>query len=282
MAPPSFSDLGKQARDVFNKNYNYSFVKLDCKTKTSGGMDFSVSGSSNIETGKVVSSLESKYKVPEYGLTMREKWSTDNVLLTEISVEDKPIKGCKLSVDGSLVPLTGKKSATVKSAAKLENLNLNVDLDVDMKTPVWHVAAVMGLRGWLVGGQASVNACKGNILRNTFAVGYATDDFVLHTNVNDGQEFGGSVYQKVNENLETGVQLAWSSGNNATSFGLGCVYSIDKDTSLRAKVNNSSQIGLGLSHRLRQGIQLTLSAMVDGRSFNQGGHKLGLGLDFEA
>lgn len=30
------------------------------------------------------------------------------------------------------------------------------------------------------------------------------------------------------------------------------------------------------------GIRLTLSAMVDGRSFNQGGHKLGLGLDLEA
>lgn len=56
---------------------------------------------------------------------------------------------------------------------------------------------------------------------------------------NDGQEFGGSVYQKVNPNLETGVQLAWSSGNNVTSFGLGCVYHIDDDTSLRVSVTNS-------------------------------------------
>lgn len=53
---------------------------------------------------------------------------------------------------------------------------------------------------------------------------------------NDGQEFGASVYQKVNENLETGVQLAWSAGNNATTFGLGCVYSIDSDTSLRVNI----------------------------------------------
>lgn len=30
------------------------------------------------------------------------------------------------------------------------------------------------------------------------------------------------------------------------------------------------------------GIQLTLSAMIDGRSFNQGGHKLGIGLELEA
>lgn len=30
-------------------------------------MEFNVNGSSNTESGKVTSSLESKYKVPEYG-----------------------------------------------------------------------------------------------------------------------------------------------------------------------------------------------------------------------
>lgn len=30
------------------------------------------------------------------------------------------------------------------------------------------------------------------------------------------------------------------------------------------------------------GVKLTLSALVDGKNFNAGGHQLGLGLDFEA
>ncbi len=30
------------------------------------------------------------------------------------------------------------------------------------------------------------------------------------------------------------------------------------------------------------GVKLTLSALIDGKSLNQGGHKLGLGLDLEA
>lgn len=49
---------------------------------------------------------------------------------------------------------------------------------------------------------------------------------------NDGQEFGGSIYQKVNDKLQTGVQLAWTAGNNATRFGLGCKYSLDDDASV--------------------------------------------------
>lgn len=70
---------------------------------------------------------------------------------------------------------------------------------------------------------------------------------------NDGQEFGGSIYQKVSPNLETGIQLAWSAGSNDTRFGIGCKYDLDKDASLRAKVNNTSQIGLGYQHKLRDG-----------------------------
>ncbi len=51
---------------------------------------------------------------------------------------------------------------------------------------------------------------------------------------------------------------------------------------MQAKVNNASQIGLAFTHRLRDGVSLTLSAMVDGKNFNQGGHKLGMGFDLEA
>ena len=65
--------------------------------------------------------------------------------------------------------------------------------------------------------------------------------------------FGGSVYQKVNRNLETGINLGWTSSSNATNFGIGAKYVLDRDASVRAKINNSSQIGLGYQQRLREG-----------------------------
>ncbi len=71
--------------------------------------------------------------------------------------------------------------------------------------------------------------------------------------------FGGSVYQRVNPQLETGINLGWTSSNNATNFGIGCKYSLDRDSSIRAKVNNSSQIGLGYQQKLRDGTSLCLA-----------------------
>ena len=70
MSPPSYSDLGKNARDIFSKGYHFGLLKLDCKTKTKSGVEFSSGGSSNQDTGKVFGSLETKYRISEYGMLM--------------------------------------------------------------------------------------------------------------------------------------------------------------------------------------------------------------------
>lgn len=89
-------------------------------------------------------------------------------------------------------------------------------------------------------------------------MGYRTGDFQLHTNVNDGTEFGGSIYQKVCEDLDTSVNLAWTSGTNCTRFGIAAKYQLDPTASISAKVNNSSLIGVGYTQTLRPGVKLTL------------------------
>nr|XP_061793947.1 voltage-dependent anion-selective channel protein 2 isoform X7 [Nerophis lumbriciformis] len=204
--PPSYVDLGKSAKDIFNKGYGFGLVKLDVKTKSASGVEFKTSGSSNTDTSKVVGSLETKYKRAEYGLTFTEKWNTDNTLGTEITIEDQIAKGLKLTFDTTFSPNTG----------------------------------------------------------------------------NDGAEFGGSIYQKVSDKLETAVNLAWTAGSNSTRFGIAAKYQLDNDASVSAKVNNNSLVGVGYTQTLRPGVKLTLAGLVDGKNINAGGHKLGLGLELEA
>jgi voltage-dependent anion channel protein 2 len=199
-----------------------------------------------------------------------------------MTIENKIIDGLKLGVNCSFAPQSGKKNGTVKAAYKADAVHVNTDVDLDYAGAILHGAAVLGYQGWLAGAQLSFDPSKSKLNRTNFAIGYQVPEFTLHTNVNDGQEFAGSIYQRVNDRLESGVSLAWTSSNNATRFGLGCIYKLDSASTLRAKVNNTSQIGLGITHRLRQGITLSLSTMIDGKNFNQGGHKLGLGFELEA
>ena len=282
MAPPAYSDLGKNARDVFNKGYHFGLIKLDLKTKTCSGVEFNTGGTSNQENGNVFGSLETKYKIKEYGLTFAEKWNTDNTLGTEVSVQDQLLKGLKLIGDFTFSPQSGSKSSHLKAAFQNDSVALNSDIDLDANGPILVGSAVAGYQGWLAGYQAGYDTNNKKLTKNNFALGFSTGDFILHTNVNDGQEFAGSIYQKVSPRLETGIQIAWNTSGNNTRFGIGAKYNLDCDASIRAKINNASQLGLGYQQKLRDGIILTLSALIDGKNFNSGGHKIGLALEMEA
>uniref|UniRef100_A0A673APH6 Non-selective voltage-gated ion channel VDAC3 n=1 Tax=Sphaeramia orbicularis TaxID=375764 RepID=A0A673APH6_9TELE len=257
--PPAYSDLGKSAKDIFNKGFGYGVLKLDVKTKSQSGVEFATSGSNNTDTGKSGGHLETKYKMSDLGLSFNQKWNTDNTLTTEITMEDQ-----------------------VNEYMHRDFVNVGCDLDFDMAGPTVHTAAVLGYEGWLAGYQMAFDTAKSKLTQNNFALGYKAGDFQLHTNVNDGAEFGGSIYQKVNSDLETAVHLSWTAGSNNTSFGIGAKYQLDKDASLSTKVNNTCLVGVGYTQTLRPGVKLTLSALIDGKNVNGGGHKVGLGFELEA
>ena len=107
MAPPTYGDLGKSARDVFGQGYHFGLIKLDVKTKTSSGVEFSSGGVSNQDTGKVFGTLETKYKIKDYGLTFSEKWNTDNTLATDVTLADKLLNGLTLGYSCTFSPQTG-------------------------------------------------------------------------------------------------------------------------------------------------------------------------------
>lgn len=84
--------------------------------------------------------------------------------------------------------------------------------------------------------------------------------FNLFSRSTNGKTFSGSIYQRCNDRLETAVNLSWASGEaskdaktNSTQFGIAAKYVLDKDASVRAKVDIESKIGLGYQQKLRDG-----------------------------
>lgn len=67
---------------------------------------------------------------------------------------------------------------------------------------------MLAFEGWLAGYQMSFDSAISKLSQNNCALGYKAADFQLHTRVNDGTEFGGSIYQKVNEKIEMLINLA--------------------------------------------------------------------------
>lgn len=281
MAPPKFSDLNKQASDVLNKGYFLNLFKLDVKTRTSNGVNFNVIGEHNTEKGQTSGSLETKYFVPEYGLTFLEKWNTNNLLKCEITADNQLAQGLKVVFDASLLPNTGKKTAELRTTYVHDRAHVETNMFFDDAGPLLNGAIVLGHQGWLAGYQYVFNTARSSLTKNNFAVGFKAKDFTLYANMNDGNEIGGSVYQRINDRLETGVQLGWAAGSNHTHLALASKYQLDPQTVAAVKVNNACQVFLSFQQFLRAGVKLTLSALFEARNLNSGGHKVGLGLELE-
>jgi hypothetical protein len=280
MAAPSYSDLGKAAKDLLNKGYNYGSAKLELKTKTANGLAVTAGGSSNLASGKISGNLETKWGCKEHGVNVTKKWTTDNVVSSEVSVEDKLMKGLKLSLDSSLAVPTGAKTGVVKAALKTPNANLALDANL-AKAPLINGSAVLGYQGVLLGYQMAFDVGSSKLTKSNFALGYSAGNLTLHTCFNNGSEVAGSLHQKHNDNLETAVSASYAKGA-APAFALAAKLNVDKDLSLQAKVNTASQVGLAYSQAIKPGVKLTLSSMTDIKNFTAGGHQLGIGLDFAA
>merc|ERR1712211_191892 len=119
-----------------------------------------------------------------------------------VDIADKLLPGLKVTLDTAFSPSTGSKSGKLKTEYKHEAATVTADMDL---------------------GLSAINA-KSAVTKNNFGIGYTAQDFVLHTSVVNGTDFGGSVYQKVSPALETGVSLGWSSASAATTFGIGAKY----------------------------------------------------------
>ena len=278
--PPAFGDLGKSANDLFSKGFNFGFFTVDASTKTDTNISFASNVSAEQKTGHVDGSLETKYKCPDYGLTLTEKWTTDNSLATNISVEDHFAKGVKVGIDTKFTPQSGDKTAKAKGAFKKDFINAQADVDLNGMVTA---SAVGGYKNMLVGYQVGFDGPNQRVTTSNIAGEYAGDNFTLFAGVNKGTDFYASVYQKVNPHLEAGVQLDWASGsNNNTKFGLGAKYTIDDDSVFKGKITNASQIGMSYQQKFREGITFTFCSLIEGKTLNQGGHKVGLGVEFEA
>merc|ERR1711988_2101852 len=170
----------------------------------------------------VAGNLETKYQVKDLGMTLTEKWTTDNSLNTTVDVVDKLVPGLKVSLDTKFAPGTGAKSGALKTEYKHEAAMLTADMDLAFSA--LNASAVVGQKGWLAGYQTCFDLGKS------------------------------------------------AAANSNTKFGIGAKYVLEDGAVVRAKINNSSEIGLGYQQKLRDGVTLTLSTLVNGANFNAGGH----------
>ncbi|XP_065218454.1 voltage-dependent anion-selective channel-like [Planococcus citri] len=278
--PPFYDDLGKSVEDLFSKGYNFDTVKLDVKTTAPTGTKYNHSVTSHIDSGKFLGTAQATTRFEKYGINNTMRWNTSNIMGTELSWDY--LKNAKISLE-STYPVRNPINRFWNLKTEYRNNRLALRTDVDCKTATISASGVFRIQdGWFVGLLSKFDTKGSNTLKSTkLALGYHSKEFAVHGIISDEEFFNCHLYHQVNPSLETGVEISSPKENIDPKFGICCKYDWDRDTAVRAKVDNSSQIGLSFTHKIKDGITITLSALINGKNFNQGGHKIGLGIEFE-
>ncbi|CAI4222040.1 unnamed protein product [Auanema sp. JU1783] len=280
MAPPTFADLGKSAKDLINKGYNFGFVKIDSTSRAGEGkeVEFKTAAAHNLGSGKFGGNLDVKYKIPQYGVVLTEKWNTENQLGTVVEINEKFGRGLKLTFDSLYAPQTGKRSGKLKADWSHPTARLTADVALT-STPVINAAGVFSKDGFLLGAQASFDTSSNKLASTALAFGFQSKEYTINSFVVNTSDFGASVYHKIAHNVEIGAALGWKLGGDGANFDLGTKYSPSRDLTLRAKVNNKNIAAVAATHNLSDAMKLTLSSQFN-LAANEA-HKFGLGIEFE-
>jgi len=82
-------------------------------------------------------------------------------------------------------------------------------------------------------------------------------------------------------NLQVAAALQCEAGAE-TGLTVGGKYALDKTAFVKAKVDHKLNVGVSYSQTLLAGVQATFSASLNGKTLDQGGHLLGVQLNFDA
>jgi len=281
MAPPSYADLGKSCKDLFNKGYNFGFLKVETTTKSgsNGELEFKTGAAHNVTSQKLNGNLDIKYKIPAYGVVITEKWNTDNVLGTVIDVTDQFARGTKFTFDSNYAPHVGKRSAKVKAEWVNPNMKVNADVNLD-GGPVVNLSAVFGHGQWLLGLQSGLDVASNKLKATNLSLGHQAGDYTVHTFMNNATELGCTVFHRPANNVELGAQLGWTIGDKATNFGIAAKYSPSADLLVRGKVDHKSNVALAATHSLSKDLKLTVSTQFVLTGVAENAQKFGLGFEY--
>jgi len=282
VAPAKYADLGKEARDLINKDI-HTVQKLKVTTKSANGFQITTEGSHNSASGVVAASVETKLNCAGCGVSVATKWNTDSVILNTISLANKGLDGLNVDIDTTHSLVSGKKTMKVSTAYTGSALfHPTLDLDVaDITKPNVDFSLVLAHQGFHAGYQTSFESASSSLLGHNVSVGYKANNLVLHGAVENASKFIGSVFYNIKEGLSAAAHVAYAPGASP-SVTLCGKYDIDAYTSMKAKIDQNLTLGCSYTTQVKGGLSLTGAGILNAKALNSGGHKVGLSLSFDS
>ncbi|CAH9083459.1 unnamed protein product [Cuscuta europaea] len=268
--PGLYSDIGKKARDLLNRDFQTD-QKFTITTYSPTGVAITSSGSKkgDLFLGDVTTQLKNK------NITTDIKVDTNSNLFTTITV-DEAAPGLKSIVNFRL-PDQRSGKVELQYLHDLAGISTSVGLTA---SPVINFSGVLGTNTLALGTDVSFDTKSGTFTKYNVAFSLTNSDLISALTLNDkGDTMKWSYFHQVNplSNTCVGAEVAYSFSTNENNITVGAQHQLDPLTTVKARVNNNGIANTLIQHEWRPKSLITLSGEVDVKNIDKSA-KFGLAL----
>lgn len=276
-----FKDIGKSCADLLSKDYKVGKNTVEIKAKTANGVTFTPNATKSGDS--ILGSLAMKYNFP--GGLMTEATMDSAGVLAATAEMSGLAKGLMVSLDCKTATTGTALFSSGKATVDYKQDMFTCKATYDYYAGAASAAASAAYAALTVGGSADYNVSKSALKNYAFAGQYAASDFTIATKLSesigkqDGKLFEGSYYHTVSKAMQVGTEMKKTQASEV-SLGFGCAYQLDKETTVKGKVDTDGILSGSYKQKLSSISTLTLAAVVDTVNLTKSSkHKFGLALN---
>ncbi|XP_073294016.1 mitochondrial outer membrane protein porin of 34 kDa-like isoform X2 [Primulina huaijiensis] len=269
--PGLYSDIGKRARDLLNKDYLSSDQKFTITTYSPTGVTLTSTGTKKGELFLADINTQLKHK----NVTTDIKVDTAANLFTTFTI-DEPAPGLK-TILSFKVPDQRSGKLELQYLHECAGISSSIGLTVN---PIVNFSGVLGSDKIAIGTDVSFDTKEGALTKCNFGASFTNSDLIASLTLNDkGDTLTGSYYHTVNPVTSTavGAEVAHSFTSNENTITVGTQHLLDPLTTVKARLNNFGKASALIQHEWRPKSLITVSTEVDTKSIDKSA-KFGLAL----
>ncbi|XP_057767276.1 mitochondrial outer membrane protein porin 4 [Salvia miltiorrhiza] len=258
--PAPFSEIGKRARDLLTKDYNYD-QKFSIAIPSSTGMGFTATG---VKKGQIfVGDISTQYRS---GKTIVDvKVDTYSNVSTKVTYDVVP--GTKAAVSFN-VPDHKSGKLDVHYLHHHAAINSSIGLN---PSPLLEVSAAIGSKDIAIGGEIGFDTSSSSFTKYNAGISFNKHDFSAALLLTDkGQTVKASYAHVVNPltGTEVAAEMTHRLSSFQNSFSLGSVHKIDPSTLVKTRFSDDGKVAISSQREWRPKSLVTFSAEYDTKSIN--------------
>ncbi|KAL5209622.1 hypothetical protein ABZP36_005245 [Zizania latifolia] len=254
--PDPFLNIGKRAKDLLYKDYNFD-QKFSLTTTSNSGLGLTATGVKIDEL--FIGDIQTQHKSGK--TTVDVKIDSDSKVSTTVTVNEA-LTGLKTSFS---FRVPDQKSGKLDLQYLHDRFALNSTIGLT-STPLVELAATIGTNELNVGAEVGFDSTSASVTKYNTGIGYNKHDFSASLLLTDkgetlkasyihlfDQTNGAAVAAEVTHKLKT----------KENYFTIGSSHALDSSTLLKTRFSNSGKVGLLCQHEWRPKSFVSLSAEYD-------------------